>query len=209
MLPDMVLSLLLSLLSLSKIRWDEAPWLEMFVELQKKGRLLVNGCVVCCILFYTPCLSRPRMVVFFYIVPGPAYQLFRKCPLGRDDEWRFCFSKQQETFQWLFRFSCAPLRGADYTLIGVSLPISSCPSFRKLKCMPTYGSVLSSSKPDYAYHMILSRSLFSKISTLGEVWIETFAPELKKTKPSSYASVLPHLLLKFINFSKIYAMLTI
>jgi hypothetical protein len=55
----------------------------------------------------------------------------------------------------------------------------------------------------------LSRSLFSKLSTLGEVWIETFAPELKKTKPSSYGSVLPHLLLKFINFSKIYAILTI
>jgi hypothetical protein len=81
----------LSLLSLSKLRWDEATWLETFVELKKKKkrRLLVNGCVVCCILFYTPCLSRPRMVVFFYFLPGP---------LGGDDEWRFCFSKQQKTF---------------------------------------------------------------------------------------------------------------
>jgi hypothetical protein len=76
--------------------------------------------------------------------------------------------------------------------------------------MLTYGCVLSSfSKPDYAYHMILSRSLFSKISTLGEVWIETFAPELEEGQIHTTTALSFYLLLKFINFSKIYAMLTI
>jgi hypothetical protein len=66
MLPDMVLSLLLSLLSLSKIRWDEAPWLEMFVE-AKRGRILVNGCVVCCILFYTVSRKRCRLALHGFV----------------------------------------------------------------------------------------------------------------------------------------------